>query len=79
MNGRLFGPQSLSGHFDEEKNLLLFPENEQRIVGCLAPTLLTITNEISRLITLRLDIATLIMTLCLSVNVKENIRQLFGI
>jgi len=38
LNRRLFGPQSLSGHFGVEKNLLLFSQNEPSFVGCLYPS-----------------------------------------
>jgi hypothetical protein len=35
LNRRLFGPQSLSGYFGVEKNLMLFSVNEPRFVSSL--------------------------------------------
>jgi hypothetical protein len=43
------GPQSQSGRCGEEKNFLLLPINEPRILGCPARSLGPVPTELSRL------------------------------
>jgi hypothetical protein len=46
---RLFGPQSRSGRYGEDKNLSSLPGLEPRLLGLPACSLFAIPNELSRL------------------------------